>query len=274
MTDNTENSHTSLTFGTLPQREKLTEKPQQKATVRSTMKKFITFKSAVNKESVYINPESPDLGLGLLFKTDNVGTRNFNQQQPPPVDSGTSVLCVSIVRSGPNRKQWDPGILYLNKGINTLHRKKMRTDSSRQRMHGPAQPPGSNYIVDMQPLNGPVLVCIKTGKTSICPENYVKCKDDLHCVDSAWVCDGDYMCPDNSDEDEDFCRATKCNEPDVKCKDGLQCVFTDFLCNGGNDCQDKSDEDADFCKDVRKYIRTSFQDYHKAEHMEQSKLKK
>ncbi|CAG2195422.1 unnamed protein product [Mytilus edulis] len=261
MTDNTENSHTSLTF----EDPSSTGETDRKAATESN--------SPLNKESVYINPESPDLGLGLLFKTDNVGTRNFNQQQPPPVDSGTSVLCVSTVRSGPNRRQWDPGIPYLNKGINTVQ---VRKNENRlfTTENGSAQPPGSNYIVDMQPLNGPVLVCIKTGKTSICPKNFVKCKDGLHCVDSTSLCDGIQNCYNNSDEDEDLCRATKCNEPDVKCKDGLQCVFTDFLCNGGNDCQDKSDEDADFCKDVRKYIRTSFQDYHKAEHMEQSKLKK
>ncbi|CAG2219096.1 unnamed protein product [Mytilus edulis] len=103
MTDNTENSHTSLTFEDHSSTGETTES-------NSPLKneKVITLKSAVNKESVYINPESPDLGLGLLFKTDNVGTRYFNQQQPPPVDSETSVFCVSTVRSGPNRRQWDP----------------------------------------------------------------------------------------------------------------------------------------------------------------------
>ncbi|CAG2199405.1 unnamed protein product [Mytilus edulis] len=136
MTDNTENSHTSSLLRTIPQREK-----QQKAT-----------------ESVYINPESPDLGLGLLFKTDNVGTRYFNQQQPPPVDSETSVFCVSTVRSGPNRRQWDPGIPNLNKGINTVQVRKNETRLFTTE-NGSAQPPGSNYIVDMQPLNGLVLKC-------------------------------------------------------------------------------------------------------------------
>ncbi|CAG2200374.1 unnamed protein product [Mytilus edulis] len=146
MTDNTENSHTSSSTG----------ETDRKAATESN--------SPVNQESVYINPESPDLGLGLLFKTDNVGTRYFNQQQPPPVDSGTSVFCVSTVRSGPNRRQWDPGIPYLNKGINTVQVRKNETRLFTTE-NGSAQPPGSNYIVDMQPLNGPVLVCIKTGKS-------------------------------------------------------------------------------------------------------------
>ncbi|CAG2219824.1 unnamed protein product [Mytilus edulis] len=152
MTDNTENSHTSLTF----EDPSSTGETDRKAATESN--------SPVNKESVYINPESPDLGLGLLFKTDNVGTRYFNQQQPPPVDSGTSVFCVSTVRSGPNRRQWDPGIPYLNKGINTVQVRKNETRLFTTE-NGSAQPPGSNYIVDMQPLNGPVLVCIKTGKS-------------------------------------------------------------------------------------------------------------
>ncbi|VDI25847.1 Hypothetical predicted protein [Mytilus galloprovincialis] len=115
--------HPSL-LRTLPQREKLTEKAATESNSPLNNEKVITFKSPVNQESVYINPESPDLGLGLLFKTDNVGTRYFNQQQPPPVDSGTSVFCVSTVRSGPNRRQWDPGIPYLNKGINTVQVRK------------------------------------------------------------------------------------------------------------------------------------------------------
>ncbi|CAG2219631.1 tatD [Mytilus edulis] len=164
MTDNTENSHTSLTFEDPSSTGETDRKAATESNSPLNNEKVITFKSPVNQESVYINPESPDLGLGLLFKTDNVGTRYFNQQQPPPVDSGTSVLCVSTVRSGPNRRQWDPGIPYLNKGINTVQ---VRKNENRlfTTENGSAQPPGSNYIVDMQPLNGPVLVCIKTGKS-------------------------------------------------------------------------------------------------------------
>ncbi|CAG2239076.1 unnamed protein product [Mytilus edulis] len=164
MTDNTENSHTSLTFEDPSSTGETDRKAATESNSPLNNEKVITLKSAVNKESVYINPESPDLGLGLLFKTDNVGTRYFNQQQPPPVDSGTSVFCVSTVRSGPNRRQWDPGIPYLNKGINTVQVRKNETRLFTTE-NGSAQPPGSNYIVDMQPLNGPVLVCIKTGKS-------------------------------------------------------------------------------------------------------------
>ncbi|CAG2255749.1 unnamed protein product [Mytilus edulis] len=110
VTDNTENSHTSLTFEDPSSTGETDRKAATESNSPLNNEKVITFKSPVNQESVYINPESPDLGLGLLFKTDNVGTRYFNQQQPPPVDSGTSVFCVSTVRSGPNRRQWDPGI--------------------------------------------------------------------------------------------------------------------------------------------------------------------
>ncbi|CAG2205866.1 unnamed protein product [Mytilus edulis] len=134
MTDNTENSHTSLTFEDPSSTGETDRKAATESNSPLNNEKVITFKSAVNKESVYINPESPDLGLGLLFKTDNVGTRYFNQQQPPPVDSGTSVFCVSTVRSGPNRRQWDPGIPNLNKGINTVQVRKNELRLSRSRM--------------------------------------------------------------------------------------------------------------------------------------------
>ncbi|CAG2218481.1 unnamed protein product [Mytilus edulis] len=46
MTDNTENSHTSLTLRTLPQREKLTEKQQQKATLLSTRNLYTLIQKA------------------------------------------------------------------------------------------------------------------------------------------------------------------------------------------------------------------------------------
>ncbi|CAG2237177.1 TPT1 [Mytilus edulis] len=151
MTDNTENSHSPPI-----EDPSSTGETDRKAATESN--------NPVNQESVYINPESPDLGLGLLFKTGNVGTRYFNQQKPPPVDSGASVFCVSTVRSGPNRRQWDPGIPYPNKGIKTVQVRKNETKLFTME-NGSAQLPGSNYIVDMQPLNGPVLVCIKTGKS-------------------------------------------------------------------------------------------------------------
>ena len=151
MTDNTENSHSPPI-----EDPSSTGETDRKAATESN--------NPVNQESVYINPESPDLGLGLLFKTGNVGTRYFNQQKPPPVDSGASVFCVSTVRSGPNRRQWDPGIPYPNKGIKTVQVRKNETKLFTME-NGSAQLSGSNYIVDMQPLNGPVLVCIKTGKS-------------------------------------------------------------------------------------------------------------
>ena len=163
MTDNTENSHSPPI-----EDPSSTGETDRKAATESNSplnnEKVITFKSPFNQESVYINPESPDLGLGLLFKTGNVGTRYFNQQKPPPVDSGASVFCVSTVRSGPNRRQWDPGIPYPNKGIKTVQVRKNETKLFTME-NGSAQLSGSNYIVDMQPLNGPVLVCIKTGKS-------------------------------------------------------------------------------------------------------------
>ncbi|CAC5408184.1 unnamed protein product [Mytilus coruscus] len=124
----------------------------------------IIVESLLDKESASVNPENPSLSLGSLFKADNVGTKYFNLQ-PRPGDSGTPVLRVTIatVRWVPNRRQWDPGIPYLNKGINTVQVKKNETKLFTTE-NGSA-PPGSNFIEDLQPLSVQGLVCIKEGES-------------------------------------------------------------------------------------------------------------
>ncbi|CAC5393247.1 TRPT1 [Mytilus coruscus] len=165
MTDNTEKSRTSLTFVDPSSTGEIDRKAAPESNSLLNKETVITFNSSVIQESVYINPESPDLGLGLLFKADNVVTRCFKLQRPP-VDSGTTALRVTIasVRCGPNRRQWDPGIPYLYKGINTVQVKKNETKLFTTE-NGSAQPPGSNKIEDLQPLSVQGLVCIKTGKS-------------------------------------------------------------------------------------------------------------
>ncbi|VDI13790.1 Hypothetical predicted protein [Mytilus galloprovincialis] len=164
MTDKTENSHTSLTFEDPSSTGETDRKAATESNSPLNNEKVITFKSPVNQESVYINPESPDLGLGLLFKTDNVGTRYFNQQQPPPVNSGTSVFCVSTVRSGPNRRQWDPEIPNLNKGINTVQVRKNETRLFTTE-NGSAQPPGSKLYSGHATTKWPGSSLYKDGKS-------------------------------------------------------------------------------------------------------------
>ncbi|CAC5375595.1 unnamed protein product [Mytilus coruscus] len=135
MTDNTEKSHTSLTFVDPSSTGEIDRKAATESNSLLNKETVITFNSSVIQESVYINPESPDLGLGLLFKADSVVTRCFKLQRPS-VDSGTTALRVTIasVRCGPNRRQWDPGIPYLYKGINTVQVKKNETKPTRRRM--------------------------------------------------------------------------------------------------------------------------------------------
>ncbi|CAC5375600.1 unnamed protein product [Mytilus coruscus] len=108
MTDNTEKSHTSLTFVDPSSTGKIDRKAATESNSLLNKETVITFNSSLIQESVYINPESPDLGLGLLFKADSVVTRCFKLQRAP-VDSGTTALRVTIasVRCGPNRRQWD-----------------------------------------------------------------------------------------------------------------------------------------------------------------------
>ncbi|CAC5417647.1 unnamed protein product [Mytilus coruscus] len=154
MTDNIEKVHASLTFVD----PSSTGENDRKATTESINPLYketvIIVESSVSQKCTSINPESPDSGLGLLFKADNISARYFNLQTPP-AESGTTVLCVTVatVRRDPYRRQWDPGILSLNKGIKTMQMKKNETDLSKMKNDsGSAQSPGYNYKEDLQLL--------------------------------------------------------------------------------------------------------------------------
>jgi hypothetical protein len=42
----------------------------------------------------------------------------------------------------------------------------------------------------------------------VCPDDSVKCKDNIQCIRSFNLCDTYKDCNDNSDEDEELCRGT------------------------------------------------------------------
>ncbi|CAC5379482.1 unnamed protein product [Mytilus coruscus] len=122
-------------------------------------------KSPVSQKSASANTESPNSRFGSLFKAEHIVARNCNLSTPT-VDSGTTVLRVTIatVGWGPNRRQWDPGIPYLNKGINTVQVKKNETKLFTTE-NGSALPPGSNFLEDLHPRSVQSLVCIKEGES-------------------------------------------------------------------------------------------------------------
>ncbi|CAC5379984.1 TRPT1 [Mytilus coruscus] len=113
----------------------------------------IIHKSPVSQKSASVHTESPNSRWGSLFKAENIGARYCNLPTPT-VDSGTTVLRVTIatIRWDPSRRQWDPGIPALYKGIKSIQ-------VMMENEGGSAQSPRSNQ--DLQPFSVQGLVCIK-----------------------------------------------------------------------------------------------------------------
>ncbi|CAC5387880.1 TRPT1 [Mytilus coruscus] len=108
MTDNYGKGHTSLTLVDPSSTGAIDRKATTENNSAIYKEAVIIVESFFDKESSSINPERPSLSLGSLFKADNIGTRYFNLQSPP-IDSGTTVLHVTMatIRWGPNRRPWN-----------------------------------------------------------------------------------------------------------------------------------------------------------------------
>ena len=76
---------------------------------------------------------------------------------------------------------------------------------------------------------------------------------------SSWICDGEYDCPDKSDEETCDCPSHKpfecdCYQSDDGCPGKwLACLSKVNVCNAYNDCGDWSDEK--FCLNTKRYCR-------------------
>ncbi|XP_012936096.1 low-density lipoprotein receptor-related protein 2 [Aplysia californica] len=70
-----------------------------------------------------------------------------------------------------------------------------------------------------------------------CLDDEFACSD--RCIETSWVCDGEYDCPDSSDEQN--CPIGCSGSNKFICDNG-DCIPTAYRCDGDNDCGDDTDE--------------------------------
>lgn len=66
-----------------------------------------------------------------------------------------------------------------------------------------------------------------------------QCSQGNRCIPLDQVCDGQYQCPDRSDEANCLVMMKGCHH---RCDNNTRCIPETFLCDGERDCADGSDE--------------------------------
>ncbi|KFM69033.1 Prolow-density lipoprotein receptor-related protein 1, partial [Stegodyphus mimosarum] len=89
-----------------------------------------------------------------------------------------------------------------------------------------------------------------------CPKQAFQC-DDGTCLSRSLVCNGQWECPDGSDEARCY-TGIPCDSSAFRCRNG-QCLPQYAFCNAVQDCADGSDEINEICEEGNECPKISHQ---------------
>ncbi|GFY45676.1 low-density lipoprotein receptor-related protein 1 [Trichonephila inaurata madagascariensis] len=100
--------------------------------------------------------------------------------------------------------------------------------------------------------------CLLTGRDHACPKNYFRCNDGITCKKLSKLCDGNYDCPDFSDEgpfcrNKSMCSGNNCTYGCKPSPKGPTCFCGEGKEPNGNECvsiQDNKCENEDICDQI------------------------
>ncbi|CAH1274403.1 OLFM3 [Branchiostoma lanceolatum] len=75
-----------------------------------------------------------------------------------------------------------------------------------------------------------------------CSQDKFTC-DSGDCIPEAWACDRDVDCADGSDESEEKCQEGNCTMKEYQCQNSSKCVHLTWFCDGDKDCPEGEDEE-------------------------------